>query len=127
MTQIKITGVYTPSEAQKAARIMGTASFCIVDDDGNDMVYLNGVKILEKKDGSARFLSMPSYKVGDNWRSHFRIFPSGPKSESRDAQRGRMDSITEEVLRILDSGGTPSKSTSQPAATTASDSPTPWG
>jgi len=106
MTSIKISGVYPPTDNQKNAKIMGVVNFSIVDDAGTDLVYLNGCMIRESKDGGM-FISMPSYKVGEKYRNHFRIFPGSKDEEASKSQRARMDALTKECLRILNDGGTP--------------------
>jgi hypothetical protein len=128
--KIKISQVFTPSDLQKAKGIMGTANLAIVDGDDNPIVYLNGMTVRRTKDGKQRFLSMPSYSIqkgGETqYRNHFSMFPSSKESESRDAQRARMDSLTNDVLRILDNGGThPNSKPAAPAAPATATATTP--
>jgi hypothetical protein len=126
--KINISQVFTPSPNQTAKGILGTANLAILDDEGNPVAYLNGMTVRRTKDGKNRFLSMPSYaikKEGETqYRNHFALFPSGKEDSSRQAQRARMDSLTNDVLRILDNGGTHKKDFGN-APTAANPTPPP--
>jgi hypothetical protein len=135
--QIKISHVYTPSEKQNSAGILGTVNLAIHDEGNNPVVYLNGLTVRRSKSGD-RFLSAPSYSIGEGeakkWRTHFSLFPFTKASEDNSAQKNRMDSLTKEVLRVLDAGGT-SRDTppatvaptiAEPTAAATSSSQNPW-
>lgn len=131
--EFKILDVFTPSEKQKSAGIHGTVNFEIVN-DGATLVRLSGATLRQSKDGNF-FLSEPSFSIGQGsdqkWLKHYQIYP-GTGDESNQAQRSSRDSLTEEVVRILQQGGTrrqnnggsaPQQSSPAPTASAPND---PW-
>lgn len=129
---IEIVEVMNPSEKQKAAGILGSVNLAITDDNGVQVVYLRGIGIRSTKDGKSRFLSPPSYqfeKDGEKrYVPHFKIFPFGDNEELNKTQRGRMNTLTDDVLRALDKGHTRPSATQSPApqATAPAGAPEPW-
>lgn len=127
---MKINGVYTPSDKQKEKGIGGTVNLSIVDDNDRVLTQLNGIMIRQSKEGN-RFLAAPGYSIADDpqtgqkrYRNHFKLFPLSDNEQDNATQKERMASLTAEVTKILDAGGTPKSSDnttapSKPATTTS--------
>jgi hypothetical protein len=134
--EIKIIDVMTPSQAQAKNNILGSVTLEITADDNTPIVRLTGITVKKSKDGN-RFLSMPSFKVGqadkERWLNHYSIFPGkADDSELSQKQRKRMDKLTQDVLRVLDSGGTKQRTETYPkqnnstASASSSKKTEPW-
>lgn len=120
-TNINILDVIPPSEKQAGAGIHGTVNLEITGPDGTPVCKLNGIAVRKTKDGSSRFLGEPSYPVtrdGDTkYYRHFQMFPRRKDDEDfNNAQRAANDALTEEVLRLLDGGGTKQRAQGATAA-----------
>ena len=119
---IKILDVIPPSQKQQDSGIMGTVNLMISEGDV-DIVRLNGITVRKSGAGNM-FLSEPSYSVGEGgdkkWWKHFMAYP-GPKGDEGASQRELKDSLTAEVIRILDSGGR--RDNQQAATVTATSTP----
>lgn len=107
---IQIVDVIPPSEAQVKSNILGTVNLMIVGEDNMPIARLNGLTVRRNKQ-EKRFLAAPSYPVGEGekkqWYNHYTMFPTKTDDDSfNNKQRATMDTLTEEVLRVLDSGGT---------------------
>lgn len=108
---IKICDVFAPSDKQLNVGIHGTVNLEIIGDNGNAIVRLNGIAVRKNgKDGS-RFLAEPSYKVTkdgvDKYWSHFKVYPGKKDDQSyNESQRNESDALINEILRVLDNGGT---------------------
>lgn len=117
---IKILDVIPPSQKQQDSGIMGTVNLAI-EDSGVTIVRLNGITVRKSGAGNM-FLSEPSYSVGEGtdkkWWKHFMCYP-GPKGEEGASQRELKDSLTAEVIRLLEAGG---KRSNQQAETTTAPS-----
>lgn len=129
MSDIQIVDVIAPSENQIKSNILGTVNLMIVGQDSLPIARLNGLTVRKNKEGK-RFLAAPSYPVGEGdkkqWYNHFTLFPTKTDDDSfNNKQRATMDVLTEEVLRILDTGGTRKRgpSSGKPQATAAAPAP----
>lgn len=130
---IKIADVIAPSPAQVKKNIFGTINIEICADDGTTVVRLNGITVKKSKDGT-RFLAMPSFKIGqednEKWLHHYTLFPNkNDDSPLTQKQRARMDKLTIDAMRLLDSGGTKrTDNTAKPtaAASTTTKKQEPW-
>ena len=113
MNNIKILDVRTPSQKQKQSGIEGTVNLGIVDTDGTVIVRLSGITMRRSKAG-ALFLSEPSYSVGTGaetkWWKHFNLYPITSDSDG-DSQKSKKSTLTDEIVSILESGGTTSSDT----------------
>jgi len=135
-TKISIHSVTTPSDAQKNSGILGTVQLDIIDPNDNRVFFsLPGIMVRKSKKGD-RFLSPPSKKVGDGkearYFNYFNVFPLKRTSRESDPsitqyneeQKANMSKLTQEVLRILDNGGTrqtANTSTTESTTVSASD------
>lgn len=137
---VKILEVIPPSDKQTQSNIHGTVNLMIEADNGTPVVRLSGITVRKDKSGNS-FLSMPSYKVGDNkeakYYNHFQLFPLiNDNEEASSNQKDRLNALTQEVVRLVASGGTKRTSNTPPAKTapvtasapakTTNNSKSPW-
>lgn len=114
-TKFKIHSVTPPSNEQVKVGILGTVEIHIVDaKDERVFIRLPQIMVRQAKASGDRFLSTPSKKVGEKYYNYFDIFPlrrgknpnDNTHAEYNEGQKGNMSKLTQEVLRILDNGGT---------------------
>lgn len=136
--KINIKDVFTPSDKQKSVGIHGTVNLEVVADNGHVIIAANGISVRKNGNDGSRFLAEPSYKVqkeGEEAKywSHFRLYP-GKKDDQpyNESQRAESDTLTTEILRMLDAGGTkqaqtsPSTTSAAPATASSTPSNNPW-
>lgn len=135
MTQINIVRARPGSEKQKAAGIFGTIDFTVSDDEGNDIVRMNGTMLRKKGDGSF-FLAAPSYKAtgvtkddgSPQYFNHYQYFPFQKENEAINSkQRDRMNQLCNQAIEAIKreegSNGQGTPQASPAPATTPSSSP----
>lgn len=133
--KINILDVIPPSEKQLKAGMLGTVNLAIAADSGELLARLNGFTVRANKSDGSKFLSEPSFKVGEGdtakYLKHFSLFPLSGDAAIDRVQKEKMSALTQEVLRILDTGGTrrerkdssaPTQARSEPVVNTKS----PW-
>jgi hypothetical protein len=105
--KINISGVFPPTQKQKAVGIHGAASVELVSDESFVVARLSGITVRESKAGN-KFLSMPSFKItgkdggDDKWLKHFNLFPLGEDADYNNSQKESLSKLTQEILRLLE-------------------------
>jgi hypothetical protein len=102
---IKITGVFSPSQKQTAAGIHGSVNLELVSTEGVTVTRLNGITVRQSKSGN-KFLSPPAFRITgkdgeDRWLQHYNLFPLGDNDEVNASQKDSLKKLTEEILRML--------------------------
>lgn len=107
-----IIRVNSPTEKQLAASIFGSASLFLEDDDGSPLAYFNNILIRKNKTTHEKFLATPRSqwkdKDGqDRFQNHYNLLPLGDNESLHNSQKEKLRTITAEVVRLAESGGTP--------------------
>jgi len=135
---VNIVDVFAPSEAQVKKNILGNANLEVVSADGILVVRLSGLTLRKTKNGDY-FLSPPSYdylKNGEKmYRKHYDLFPFKMGEENKEFnnnQKQRSKAITDEIVRLVNNGGTKrtgssSGPTTQATSSTKPKASEPWG
>lgn len=136
--KINIAGVHSPSEKQRNVGIHGSVNLELVSPDGTVIARLNGITVRESKAGN-KFMSPPAFKItgkdgNDKWLQHYNLFPLGSDDATNVIQRESLNQLTQEVLRMLEGGGSNhnSESSASPApapraaASPSSNDAEPW-
>jgi hypothetical protein len=116
--QLKIKEVFTPSDNQIKAGIYGTVCIEILDSTNNlPVITVYNILVRKNKNGEM-FLSMPATKNGEKYYNIVDLFKLGEDEKGNETQKSLRSNLTQEVLRILNSGGT--KKPAQMSASTGS-------